>query len=174
MIGLRDVLAEQRQRILDGWAERVLNAYPSESLPFLKGEKDRFRNPIGYTIVAGLERIYDELFGKQANGGVERPIDDIVRMRAVQEFSPAEAVGFMSPLKEVVREAIEAACPAWRTGVERDLLADFARFEGEVDRVTLVAVDCYNKCREKLSRIRLRETLAGGMLAAAERNRRIR
>jgi hypothetical protein len=173
MTGLKDFLAEQRQRILDGWAERVLNAYPSESLTFLKGETDRFRNPVGYTIVAGLERIYDELLGRQANGGAERPIDDIVRMRAVQEFSPAEAVGFMSPLKHVVREAIEASCPVWTTGVERDLLADFARFEGDVDRATLVAVDCYRKCREKLSRIRLKETLAGGMLAAAEKNRRI-
>jgi hypothetical protein len=171
---LRDLLAQQRHQILDRWTERVLDTYPRETAAFLKREKDRFRNPVGYTVESGLAKIYDALIGGADEGEIEGAVDDIVRMRAVQEFSPSQAVGFGQPLKEIVADAIRAAGADRTSGAAGYIIADFSEFESQVDRVTLRAVDCYVKCREKVFQTSLREARAGGMVAAAMRDRSAR
>jgi hypothetical protein len=168
---LRDLLAQQRRQILDRWTERVLDTYPRETAVFLKGERDRFRNPVGYTVETGLAKIYDALLGNEADSEIERAVEDIVRMRAVQEFSPSQAVGFGQPLKEIVADAIKAAGTDRTSGAAGDIPADFSEFEAQVDRVTLRAVDCYVKCREEVFQTSLREARAGGMVGSAMRDR---
>jgi hypothetical protein len=171
---LRDLLAQQRRQILDRWTGRVLDTYPRETAAFLKKEKDRFRNPVGYTTETALAKIYDALLGDAGEGELERAVEDIVRMRAVQEFPPSEAIGFGQSLKEIVADAIKAAGADRTSGAAGDIPADFSEFEARVDRVTLRAVDCYVKCREKVFQTSLREARAGGMVAAAMRDRSAR
>jgi hypothetical protein len=170
---LRDLLVQQRRQILDRWTERVFDAYPREAAPFLKAEKDRFRNPVGYTIEAGLARIYDGLVDDVDEDGIEQAVEDIVRMRAVQEFSPSKAVGFAQPLKEVIGEMIKAASRDSAFVTAKDFLEDLCRLGEKIDRVTLCAVDCYVRCREKVFHTSLKEARVGGMVAAATRNRRV-
>jgi hypothetical protein len=84
-------------------------------------------------------------------------IDGIVRIRAVQEFTPSAAVGFVYTLRGILREELADAAldPAGHAALERG-----------VDRLALVAFDVYMQCREKIFEIRVREIKESQLLAA--------
>ena len=170
---MENLLAQERKAILDRWKKSLLEAYPTELTSFLTGVDDRFRNPVGYTLVQGLDRIYESLAGWAGDGTAESAIEDIIRIRAVQDFSPSDAVGFMMPLKAFVGEAAEKAGRKGTAGTDA-FRAEVARVETEIDRMTLFAVDCYVKCREAIFQVRVREASAGGMMGASVMRRRIR
>ena len=78
-------------------------------------------------------------------------LDPIVRIRAVQDFSPAEAVGFVFLLKRVVRQELGGEIRQNRA--ESQLLD----FESQVDDLALKAFDLYMLCREQIYQLRARE-----------------
>jgi len=80
-----------------------------------------------------------------------------VRIRAVQEFSPSAAVGFVYALRGILREELASA------GLDA---AGHAAVESGVDRLALAAFDAYMKCREKIFEIRVREIRESQLLAA--------
>jgi hypothetical protein len=92
-------------------------------------------------------------------------------MRAVQQFSPSEAVGFLMPLKRLTREAVESIATE-TPGVSKELFSDFIHIETTLDRLFLFAVDCYAGCREALYRASVKEARAGGMMGASIMGRR--
>ena len=73
----------------------------------------------------------------------------MIRIRAVQDLSPAEAVGFVFDLKPIVRKILGPE-PAPAAKDEIDL-------EEKIDRLALAAFDVYMKCREQMWSIRARE-----------------
>ena len=78
-------------------------------------------------------------------------IDPIIRMRAVQGFSPSEAVSFIFSLKAVIRKM-------YAKKIQED---EFARallaFESKIDTLSLISFDIYNACREKIYDIKANE-----------------
>ena len=129
--------------LFEEWLERTLKTYPEHSSRFFFGEKDRFRNPIGHTLREGLAILLEELLGAMDSGRLQPALEEIVRMRAVQNFTPSEAVGFLFLLKEVARERM--------TG------AELVELESRVDRATLLAFDLFMRCREKIYEIQAEE-----------------
>ncbi|MBE3581169.1 MAG: RsbRD N-terminal domain-containing protein [Thermoanaerobacteraceae bacterium] len=150
-MNLHSILTGKRDAILNKWYERVLQTYPAETAR-LKEEKDRFANPVGHAIYEGLEGLYGELLrGLQAER-VYPWLDKILRIRAVQDFAPSQAVAFAFLLKQVVREEMAAELGEgelpWRELLE---------FESRVDELAALAFDGYMKCREELFAIRVKE-----------------
>jgi hypothetical protein len=162
-MALKKLIGKRRTEILGRWIEEVLDGYPAESKLFLKNEKDRFRNPIGYTITDGLERILDGIIRGETRAVVEEAIEDIIRMRAVQQFSPSEAVEFLQPLKGLIREATEGFEAESSSVHGKEMYSDFQELNAEIDRLTLIAVDCYDRCREVIKRLSMRPVRTGGL-----------
>ena len=109
------VLSEQKRALLEKWLERTLATYPSQTLRFLQGEKDRFRNPVGHTLREGLATLLDELTGEMDPAKIGPALESIVRLRAVQDFTPSQAVGFVYLLREILDEELggeRARCAA--------------------------------------------------------------
>ena len=147
---LRDALQPHRSEALDRWRGLVFDSYPEEAVRFFRSEKDGFKNPVGQSIHRATERIFDgALLGRDAEG-VPEALEAIVRIRAVQDFSPPEAVGFVFLLKRAVREVLEAAS---REGAPATVFSDL---ESRVDVLALAAFETYARCREELFEIRLR------------------
>jgi len=143
-------LKERRVSVLDRWLDLVIATYPPESAAFLRGEKDRFRNPIGATLSRELGVLFDALVGGDSIGDEAcHAVAAVVRMRAVQQLTPAAAVSFVPLFKRAVSEELGGE------GAQRatDLLALFAR----VDELTLQAVNELVECREQVFRLRARE-----------------
>jgi hypothetical protein len=145
------LLQQKRKRILDEWTELVIATYPGDTSQFLAKQKDRFRNPVGHTIEEGLTAVYDEVVSTMDPEKLSGALDGMVRIRAVQDFSPSEAVGFVLQLKGVIRGVVHDAPEELDNP---NLLGDL---EMRIDRVALLAFDKYMECREQLHKVRTDE-----------------
>jgi hypothetical protein len=125
--------------------------YPPEFARFLARERDRFANPVGYTLSHALETIYDEICGDQDPEKLSTSLDTIIKVRAVQDFTPSQAVIFAFLLKNAVREALVEEMQ------DGQLAGELHEFESKVDSMALLAFDLYTKRREKIYEIRVRE-----------------
>lgn len=146
---LADELAEHRDAILERWFEDVINGYPDETGKFLKEQSDPFANPVGAGLHHGLSGILDGLTGAVDPDQIEEALDLVIRVRAVQEFTPGDAVAFIFELKKIVRK--ELGCGQISDHHE------WADFDHSIDRLGLLAFDVYMRCREQMWAIRSKE-----------------
>jgi hypothetical protein len=165
-MGLPELLSAKRKAILDRWKEMALEVYAEESARFIRNEKDRFNNPVGQAINSGLETLYDGLVGGRPAEEMEQALDGIVRIRAVQDLSPAEGVGFVFLLKKAVREVAREALSG------EDALTELSVLDSRIDNIALAAFGIYMRCRERIYEIRVTEikNLTSKLLERAERN----
>ena len=154
---LHEALTAGRKTIVERWFQAILATYPEDTARFLTSVADPFANPVGHTVRQGLERLYDGLVAGAPDQDFAAAIDGIVRIRAVQEFAPSAAVGFVYALRGILREEL--------AGSGLDAAAQ-ATLDSGVDRLALVAFDTYMKCREKIFEIRVREIRESQILAA--------
>ena len=75
----------------------------------------------------------------------------MVRVRAVQEFTPSEALAFLFELKSVIRGVVGEA-DGVALGQE-----ELGEIDGRVDQLALLAMDIYIECRERIFEIRVNE-----------------
>ncbi len=148
---LKEFLIQKKSTILKKWFDRILLTYPEETQRFLGRQKDPFANPVGATILAGIGGLYDELLKGGEFSKASFFLDNIIRVRAVQDFSPSAAIAFIPLLKKVVRDEMPTGADGGR------LFEDLGEFERRIDQLTLLAFDIYMACREKLYEIRVNE-----------------
>lgn len=151
---LKQLLLNKRAAILERWSQLVTETYPAHSLGFLKQEKDRFANPVGHAISKSTGSIFDELLGGVNFDKLAGYLDNIIRIRAVQDFSPSQAVSFMFLLKKAIREELsEEIC-------KTRYFNELSEFESKIDEIALLAFDVFMKCREKIYELRVNEVRA--------------
>ena len=80
--------------------------------------------------------------------------DPIIRIRAIQDFSPSQAVGFMFDLKTIIRETVPV-----ETKDGRNIEALHA-LDRRIDQLGLLAFDIYMQCREKILDLKANEMRA--------------
>jgi len=133
------------------WIRKTMEAYPAESLAVLNRNKDRFANPLSYTISTNIDLLFQE-FLKGIDPETTTPIlDKIVRVRAVQDMAPSQGLSFIFDLKGVLRKMFE------KETVGTDLEREFLIIEKSIDQLALFAFDIYVSCKEKLYQIRANE-----------------
>lgn len=148
---LEKILIENRDAILEEWFTLVAQTYPPETAIFLKSRKDPFANPVGRAVRNTLEDLFDELMRGPNREHTGACLDPIIRIRAVQNFSPSEAIGFIFSLKSLVRKILGAKAS------DSNLSQNFQAFESKIDELGLIAFDIYMKCREKIYEIKANE-----------------
>ena len=151
---LADLLSRKKTPILERCFNLVVETYPADTSRFLKREKDRFINPVGSTISQEMEAVYDELLQEMNSDKLADSLDNIIKIRSVQDFSPSQAIAFVFLLKQAIREELEDEIQ--QKGILDELLA----FESKIDKLALLAFDIYVQCREKIHEIRLNEVKA--------------
>ena len=136
---------DRKRSIAQEWLELTLHTYPSQTLQFLLRETDPFRNPLGQALRVGIPVLVDELFSGMDSERVGHALEDIVRIRAVQNFSARDAVAFVFVLRGVVQPELSAGG------------ADRPELERRIDELALSAFDFYTQCRAKISDVRVNE-----------------
>lgn len=137
--------AEKRRFIAECWIESIIRSYPAQSAQMLLREQDPFRNPVGHAFLEGVPVLCDELFDAMDERRIVPALENIVRIRAVQDFSAREAVEFVFLLKKILREQ-----PCGRP-------EDAREFEDRIDRMALTAFDLFMRCREDILEVRVSE-----------------
>ena len=149
---LVDWLDKKKQDIVRDWIRAAMSAYPTEAVNVFNRNKDQFANPLPHIISKNIELLFDELL-KGIDVQKTSPIlSEIVRLKAVQDFKPSEALQFIFDLKEILynlkEEIVEGEAMPYQ---------QIRTMETEIDRLANLAFDIYVSCREKLSEIRVNE-----------------
>ncbi len=150
-MNLTHLLTQKKAAIVKMWFASTIETYPSDTAKFLKSQKDPFANPVGRTIRHGLEGLFDELLKEADPKIIQSFLDPIIRIRAIQNFSPSQATSFIFFLKDAVRSNIEREDPELKCFNELQL------FESRIDKLGLTAFDVYMKCREKIYDLKANE-----------------
>lgn len=148
---LDSLLLQKRDDIVDAWFEFVIDTYPEDGGKFFKKQKDQFANPVGSTIRVEISVLYDELIGEADPDRLSESLDKIIKIRAVQEFSPSKAISFVLALKGIVGEILGEDI------VQHDCADQFQKFKSSIDNLMLRAFDLYMDCRSRIHQIRLDE-----------------
>ncbi len=152
---LKSLLVRKSSGILQKWFDLTLKTYPPDAQDFLGEEGDPFANPVGSTIRSGLEGIYRELL-LGVDSQIGPFLESIVKIRAIQNFSPSVAIVFLPFLKQVIKEELGKEIQ------ENWLFGELWELEARIDRLTFQAFDLYMGCREKVYQIRIKELKNGG------------
>ena len=148
---LETLLTQNRSTIVKRWLGQILDTYPADTHKFLKKQKNQFANPVGHTLSEEVDHLYTELLQGVDSERATPVLDGIIRIRAIQDFSPSRAVGFILLLKGVIRDKLE-------TEIRKNRLSDeLTIFESRIDDLVLLAFEVYMRCREKLYEIRANE-----------------
>jgi hypothetical protein len=150
-----------RDKIVDKWVEYTLSTYTSSSF-FIK-ERDTFANPVGGNIRQALGKLF-VLFSKGVDSKeYVAPLEQIISIRSVQEFTPSQAIAPLNAVKHITREVFAA-------DKERShLIAELYDFEFAVDLALLAAFDIYMKYRERLYQVRMAEVKSGSQILTDSR-----
>lgn len=150
---LAEVLRKNRKKIVEQWVDYTLSTYKSSR--FFRQEGDNFANPIGGVTKGALSELFLLLV---ENGDPEtfvKPIEKIVRLRAIQDFSPSQAVSPFHAVKHITRDLLA------KDDKQCHLINELYDFEFAVDMAVLAAFDIYLDSRERLYRVRLEELHSG-------------
>lgn len=150
-MNLKNHLMGKKTAILKKWFDAIADTYPGDTADFLKNKKAQFTNPVGYNIAEGIEGLFDALLQGMIPNTVSTFLDAIVRIRAIQDFSPSEALSFIFQLKKVVRQELGEVLS------NRELAAELTVFESAIDDLALFSFDIYMKCREKIYELKANE-----------------
>ncbi|MEK6744985.1 MAG: RsbRD N-terminal domain-containing protein [Nitrospirota bacterium] len=150
-MGLKEHLQENRSAIVNQWFETVVGTYQEETRGPLRRQNAPFTNPVGFNTLQGLEGLFEGLLKGMLPSDTSRFLDGIVRIRAVQDFPPSEALQFILQLKTVVRSKLG------ETAQEPAMAGELVSFESSIDDLALFAFDLYMQCRETIYDIKAKE-----------------
>ncbi len=150
-MSLQKLLKENKSVILSRWFDSILETYPSDTKDFLRTKKNQFDNPVAYRITSGIEGIFSHILNDAEDKEVSSFLDKVIRVRAVQDFTPSQAVAFVFDLKRLVREELGEDIREGR------LSEELWSLEEKIDKMGLLALDIYMKCREEIYELRVNE-----------------
>ena len=150
--GLDKILEQKKSIIAKKWFELTVQTYAPDAAQFFKSNPDPFANPVGGTMLKGLYGLLDQLINGMDPETITSHLDPIIRIRAVQNFTPSQATAFILSLKTVLRENLAKELR------DRRIASELVAFESKIDQLCLMAFDIYMQCREKIFQISANET----------------
>lgn len=149
---LDKLLLKKRSTLIKKWRAVIIESYPIDGQRFFKKEKNRFSNPVGQTIAEDTEILFDALTTGDDPDKISSSLDNIIRIRAVQDFKPSQAIGFVLQLKKLIRAEL-----AMNHQDEAELKNELEVLEDRIENAALLAFDIYSQCRQKIYEIRVHE-----------------
>lgn len=146
---IRDLLSKKKEKIVKKTFELTLSTYPEQSQEIFKDKNRQFTNPVGFTTYKTIESIVEKIINDESIESFLSPLEEIMKLRAVQDFTPSQAVGFIFFLKRAIQEEIEKETEP----------AELIDFLSRIDSLSLLAFDIYMKQRERLYDIKANELI---------------
>ena len=143
-MNLIELLKEQKDEVAGHWFEAVAATYAKKTTEFMMREKNEFANPVGGTMRQSLAAVLAELLEGENPESLKKLLDPVIRIRAVQDFTAPEAVGFVFLLKEILAKRFGEHLS------DPKFMTQLLQFHGRIDRLSLVAFEIYNGCREQI------------------------
>lgn len=142
MAGIEKRIAEKKKEILAAWFDRMTEIYQAQTRSFLNNRGDRFANPVAGIASESLEKTLDGLLEGAGAETLSRYMDPLIRVRAVQSFSPSSSIAFVFSLKTIIRDVLGSG--------HAEEAAELALMDRRIDGLALICFDKFMECREKI------------------------
>ena len=146
-----ELLAKKKDAILQKWVDDALAMYSKDASKVFRREKDPFANPVGHSLRVGTQGIFEALLNGADDEKIRGYLDGVIKVRAVQQVTPSQAVGFVFSLKQAVRTELNV-----KAG-DAQFAPELAELDGQIDRIALLAFEVYVECRDQLCELRINE-----------------
>ena len=147
-MSLVEQLIGMKAGILRNWFDLVAATYPPDTAGFLKKQTNPFDNPVGNATRNGLNGLFDELVGEMNREAIVTHLDPIIRIRAIQNFTPSQALRFVFQFKDILRKELKKQLKDPQSSRAMQEL------EARIDELGLVAFDIFIECKEKIFELR--------------------
>ncbi len=141
---LKQIVKKNRGSFINKWFQATIDTYPPDAARVLGKDANRFDNPIGAITRETLEDVINHLLEDHSKESLEKKLDPVIRIRAVQSFTPSEAVGFVFKLKTIGKELLDSTF--------------HIEFNELVDTIALASFDRFMKCREEIFLLKATES----------------
>lgn len=148
---VKELISKKKEIIVGKWIQSIFDTYPAETSEFLRLQKNQFSNPIGHIISEAAEKIFDSVLSGNQMLEIKILLNDIIKIRAVQDFVPSKAACFIFSLKDIIKDEVQQSIN------DIESFNEFCSILSEIDRVALIAFDLYSEAREKVYQLRMNE-----------------
>lgn len=149
-LSIYKVLRENEQHILAKWRSDVFSQVPHELLPGNTAQ-GQFTDPISYNIEKNTATILKWLIKAADDNDLAEALEEICRLRAVQNSKPSEALGFIGALKHVIHQLLASG------KIIRPNADDLRDVDARIDEIAGQAFDFYCACRAQIYELRVNE-----------------
>jgi hypothetical protein len=147
-----EILLEQKKSVItEKWFDFITKTYSPDTSHFLKNKKDPFANPAGAAFSQNLTDLLDKLIKGSDPETLVNLLDPIIRIRAIQDFSPSQAIAFVFSLKKIIRKSLK------KNLNDGDISNELLALESKIDELGMLAFDVYMSCREKIYSLKANE-----------------
>ena len=149
-----------KEILLQKWVDMFYCAYPLGSTGFVRTSKDNFTNPIGFVTQTSLNILYDAVIGDDVDPAkVHNALAELVQLRAIQNMTPAKAVGPLGQMKSLLKQEVLAECMKKNKDSKmlEKLFDEYFIVDARIDALLLMALDLYSSNREKVFNLRVEE-----------------
>ncbi len=140
---------EQKSKIFEKWYQDIVRTYPQDSKFLLYDTTKQFTNPLAYNLHSESKAIFEAIFEDRYLELIEKPLINIIKIRAVQDFSSSEAVGFIIGLKKAFRYVLNSG--------DLNYTSFLSDIDERVDAIMLKAFDIFMQMRERIYEIKANE-----------------
>lgn len=147
---LQERLRQKVAAIAQRWLAAALSVYPADAAAAFRRQQDPFANPVGHALRTAAPAALEALLQGRDAEETCAALGDVLKMRAVQELPPSQAIAFIFSLKESVRAELGSE----DVGLAA---AELAELNGRIDRLALAAFDVYVRCRGRVYELRIDE-----------------
>jgi len=143
-MNLKQELDKNRVLFIKKWFQATIDTYPAQTAKVLSKDSNRFDNPVGSVTHESIENVFNLIIKDFNEETVEKKLDPVIRIRAVQSFSASQAVSFVFALKDIGENILD-----------RSLLREFDKL---VDKIALAAFNKFMKCKEEIFLLKATES----------------
>jgi len=133
---LKQILKKNKKAFVKEWFRATIDTYPAQSAKILGKDSNRFDNPVGAATHETIEDVFDLIIEDFNQEMLEKALDPVIRIRAVQAFSASEAVSFVFALKKIGENILDDS-----------LIREFDKL---VDKIALASFNKLMKCKEEI------------------------
>jgi len=147
-VKLDELLSGRGEAIIDRWVELIIASYPADTSAVLRRQRDQILNPVGHTIRTETAVLFHALIEGADEATLVNSMDNLIKIRAVQDYAPRQAMAFVFLLKTAVRQELQKEL------TQNGYFPQLLEFESRIDGLALLLFDRYMMCKQRIYEIR--------------------
>ncbi|MDQ1267201.1 MAG: hypothetical protein QG635_2355 [Bacteroidota bacterium] len=145
------IIEGKSPEIADRWFKAIIETYPQMAAKFFSAKDAPFSNPVGSAIAESARQICNWLTDDKPLSNIEKSLEELIKIRAVQDFTASEAVSFILKLKTIILELQQ------NKNDNSITYGELSEIFEKIDGLMLFAFDLFMRSREKIYEIKANE-----------------